>query len=189
MALVRIEEDFYQHPKVAQAGPLAMAMQVAALCYCHKYLTDGFLPRAVVPVLLNLEGLAMRVWQGKTMVGVQKVTWQFIVQCLLAAGLWEEAEDGYWIHDYLDYQPSREEVLKQRAYERKRADWNGMRSRIAPIVFERDNFRCVLCGATDDLTVDHIVPLALGGTNDLDNLHTLCRSCNCRKGVHLEVRI
>ena len=37
---------------------------------------------------------------------------------------------------------------------------------------------CAECGATADLTVDHIVPLARGGRGELSNLQTLCRSCN-----------
>ena len=40
---------------------------------------------------------------------------------------------------------------------------------------------CVFCGAVDDLTVDHIVPLSRGGNDDRDNLQTLCRSCNSGK--------
>lgn len=31
--------------------------------------------------------------------------------------------------------------------------------------------------------IDHIVPLAKGGTNNADNLQILCRSCNCSKGA------
>lgn len=49
-------------------------------------------------------------------------------------------------------------------------------------VYERDHFRCVECGATDDLTVDHIVAWSLGGLDDPANLQTLCRPCNSRKG-------
>lgn len=37
--------------------------------------------------------------------------------------------------------------------------------------------------ARQQLTVDHIVPLALGGTNDRGNLHVLCSSCNGRKAA------
>jgi 5-methylcytosine-specific restriction protein A len=40
---------------------------------------------------------------------------------------------------------------------------------------------CVQCGRTDDLTVDHIVPIAKGGKSDSHNLQTLCRSCNSAK--------
>ena len=53
-------------------------------------------------------------------------------------------------------------------------------------VFERDHHKCQKCGATEDLTIDHIIPLALGGSNDLSNFHTLCQSCNSSKGNRLD---
>ena len=40
---------------------------------------------------------------------------------------------------------------------------------------------CEECGATEDLTADHIVPLARGG-DPLGKLRVLCRSCNSRRG-------
>ena len=53
-------------------------------------------------------------------------------------------------------------------------------------VMERDAYRCVTCGSHVDLTVDHIKPVALGGTDDSDNLQTMCRSCNSKKGARYE---
>lgn len=50
-------------------------------------------------------------------------------------------------------------------------------------VFERDRYRCVDCGTWKDLTVDHIVAEANGGPTALENLQTLCRSCNSSKGT------
>jgi hypothetical protein len=50
-------------------------------------------------------------------------------------------------------------------------------------VWRRDGLRCVVCGAESRLTIDHIYPVSLGGTNDESNLQTLCRSCNSRKGA------
>jgi hypothetical protein len=49
-------------------------------------------------------------------------------------------------------------------------------------VFKRDDFRCVTCGSRDDLAADHVVPESAGGEATLENLQTLCRSCNSRKG-------
>ncbi len=51
-------------------------------------------------------------------------------------------------------------------------------------VFERDRYCCQSCSQTHlqtELTIDHIIPLAKGGSNDISNLQTLCRRCNSRK--------
>ncbi|MFJ8857239.1 HNH endonuclease [Streptomyces sp. NPDC102451] len=37
------------------------------------------------------------------------------------------------------------------------------------------------CGATQDLALDHVIPLSLGGRDDLTNAQILCRSCNSGK--------
>lgn len=58
-------------------------------------------------------------------------------------------------------------------------------------VFERDRNCCQSCGQTNqqtELTIDHIIPLARGGSHDLSNLQTLCRSCNAKKRHHLDPR-
>src|SRR6266508_6864529 len=57
-------------------------------------------------------------------------------------------------------------------------------------VYARDGYRCVDCGATRDLTIDHDPPLAEGlrrgkRTWRDDELRTLCRSCNSRLGGKL----
>lgn len=49
-------------------------------------------------------------------------------------------------------------------------------------IYERDGYKCKYCGSTNNLTIDHIIPLAKGGTNEPDNLRVMCRTCNCRKG-------
>lgn len=41
---------------------------------------------------------------------------------------------------------------------------------------------CAECGASEDLVVDHVVPVALGGSCDRSNLQALCWTCNVAKG-------
>lgn len=52
-------------------------------------------------------------------------------------------------------------------------------------VYERDGFQCLTCGSQESLTLDHVHPFSLGGTDTLDNLQTLCRPCNSRKGARV----
>lgn len=55
-------------------------------------------------------------------------------------------------------------------------------------VFKRDSFKCQYCGRSAPdviLEVDHIVPVAEGGKNDMLNLVTSCRDCNRGKGKRL----
>lgn len=57
-------------------------------------------------------------------------------------------------------------------------------------IHARDRGRCAHCGASIDLEleadghIDHIIPLARGGTNDLVNLQLLCESCNLNKSAN-----
>jgi hypothetical protein len=49
-------------------------------------------------------------------------------------------------------------------------------------VFHRDGFKCVKCGSTEDLTLDHIYPKSKGGKRTFENLQTMCKACNFEKG-------
>ena len=67
---------------------------------------------------------------------------------------------------------------------RRRALQNG--AIIGPVdeaaIFERDKV-CIYCGSGEDLTLDHLTPLARGGPHRQDNLAVACRSCNSSKGT------
>lgn len=58
------------------------------------------------------------------------------------------------------------------------------------IILERDEYTCQVCGhvGTEDsvsrgMEVHHIMPRVLGGTNEPDNLTTLCESCHKQRDI------
>jgi len=50
-------------------------------------------------------------------------------------------------------------------------------------VLDRYGHQCVCCGATEDLQIDHIVPLSKGGAHNIDNIQPLCGFCNRHKST------
>ena len=74
---------------------------------------------------------------------------------------------------------------KIKAFAEKAVDASGIRAGIRWQVFERDNFKCVACGASQKdgaiLHVDHIIPRSKGGTDTMENYQTLCQKCNIGK--------
>lgn len=52
---------------------------------------------------------------------------------------------------------------------------------IRPKALERDEYKCVQCGSTTEIHVHHIIERKNGGSDELDNLQTLCRLCHSKK--------
>lgn len=78
------------------------------------------------------------------------------------------------LHERIGFAPSgRPEGRRRKVF--------GVRASL--VVFKRDGYRCVACGSDEDLTVDHIFPWSKGGSDELDNLQTLCGTCNSSKGA------
>jgi len=54
-------------------------------------------------------------------------------------------------------------------------------------ILNRDGFRCYYCGRSSkdgaNLHIDHVIPLARGGMNDIGNLITACEQCNLGKST------
>ena len=54
-------------------------------------------------------------------------------------------------------------------------------------VWKRDGGRCVICGATDELHFDHVVPYSKGGTSLVaENIQLLCARHNIQKRDRIE---
>lgn len=170
MAWVSIDDQFHDHPKAEQVGPLGRDLYVAGLEYANRNLTDGFIPKATAGRLVSFYDIP----------GINVTVNPYdVVQLLLVAGLWDAADGGFQIHDRelfeLRWSGQGERPARQ--------EWNAIRERLSPIVMQRFDYRCQHCGASNNLAVDHIIPIARGGTNDIENLQVLCQPCNSRKGA------
>lgn len=120
---VKIDDLMPEHPKLVQAGALAFALDVAGVCYCARHLTDGFVPAGAVHGLLDLADINA---YGASSDDLRK----HLVGRLVDVGRWVAEADGsgWWIHGYLEYNPSGAEVKERRAYERDRKrDWRESR--------------------------------------------------------------
>lgn len=56
---------------------------------------------------------------------------------------------------------------------------------VVDAVYRRDGGRCVYCGATENLQLDHIIPFSKGGASTVENLQLLCAKCNREKSDHI----
>jgi 5-methylcytosine-specific restriction endonuclease McrA len=81
----------------------------------------------------------------------------------------------------------REDVLVHHCWnwlQKRRNAFNARRRTLrAEMAARGDEEFCVECGAGENLTIDHIIPLSHGGLNDVSNLQYLCRFHNCSKGA------
>lgn len=104
MPYATFDDNFADHPKVAGLSDAAFRLHVAGILYCSRQMSDGLIPAAEVPRLVRRPRRPA-------------------IDELLDRGLWVSILDGaYAIHDYLDWNDSREKILKRRAAaaERKR---------------------------------------------------------------------
>lgn len=100
MAWAKLDDKFHSHPSTWEVGLDANGLYCRGLSYAADQLTDGFLPEP---------------WVKANVPATRRARDGFgIVERLLHAGLWERLDNGYRIVGYLDYNPTREDVLTER---------------------------------------------------------------------------
>jgi len=62
-----------------------------------------------------------------------------------------------------------------------------MRKIVRDRILKRDGNKCGRCQSTENLEIDHIIPLSKGGRHDEDNFQVLCRTCNRKKSNKFDV--
>lgn len=98
----RLDDGLYDHPKLDLLGRSklqAVGLWTLAISWSNRRLTDGFIPTDRVLALNGTEAIAER---------------------LVVAGMFERADGGYLIHDFLTFNESREQVEIRRESDRKR---------------------------------------------------------------------
>jgi hypothetical protein len=90
---VKLDDGFADHPKVRAMSDKALRAHLNALCYAARYLTDGHVPSETLRVIAG-----------------PRITAE-----LISVGAWDRNGDGgIVIHDYLELNPSRADVLERR---------------------------------------------------------------------------
>jgi len=86
---------------------------------------------------------------------------------------------------YYEASGKRKEYLRKRRMKLKNIDgfhtekdWKDL----FLFIYENKCFGCGKSGKDVELTKDHIIPISNGGTDNIENLAPLCRSCNSSKG-------
>jgi len=102
-----------------------------------------------------------------------------------AMGLWVLA--GTWCSRELTDGFIGSHMFARPRHDLGRCGMSSVHQRIRFKILHRDDFTCRYCGTGADggavLEIDHVVPRALGGSDDPDNLVTACRECNSGKSA------
>jgi len=87
--------------------------------------------------------------------------------------------------NYCKKHPKNIAHLKARRYARERGAEGSHTLKEWEALKKQYNYKCASCGKIKPLTKDHILPLSEGGTDYIENIQPLCRSCNSKKWKHI----
>lgn len=100
MTWAKLDDEFPDHPKIIGLTDAGFRLHVTAIAWSNRHSTDGLLPRKAIPVLYGP--------------GEGRPDLRGVVEELLEARLWDRNGDAFVIHDFLDYNPSRGDVVQKR---------------------------------------------------------------------------
>lgn len=103
MTWVKLDDQFFRHPKARRAGKDGRLLYVTGLAYCTANLTDGLIHQDALPL-----------------VAAEAEVKPSTARRLVEVGLWEEVDGGHLVHDYLDFQPSADKVRAERTAAKER---------------------------------------------------------------------
>lgn len=163
MAWLKIDRRMGGHPATFEAGDYAMGYWLRLGCWLATFPDEG----DVIP-----KGIAKRYGTRAQL------------RRLIDAELLIQREDGdYTFNASMAIAGS---GLRSRSWDIDQATYRrGIPTWLRTAVYDRDGRACLECGSDSDLSLDHIYPHSLGGTDTFDNLQTLCRPCNSRKGARI----
>ena len=99
----KFDDQFFLNPKNAAIDRDEQDLNIAGIIYCNGQLTDGFIPIGALPMLCAWAKIDVNLAGAKA-----------IANHLVEHSYWEIAENGYQIHDFLDWNYSREQVEEHR---------------------------------------------------------------------------
>lgn len=102
MTWLKTDDRYPEHRKIRRLSDGAYRLHHTALSACAKDETDGLITADDLADMAH--GMRLR----------KNIT------ALVTAGLWEEVDGGWQVHDYLDYNPSHAELEAKRARDRER---------------------------------------------------------------------
>lgn len=108
MSWAKLDDVMPKHWKIEDLSDSAFRAHVTAICHCSEHLTNGLV------LTKKAKDLARpKVLEELTRERRNPYTGEY-------TRLWEPVEDGFLVHDYLEYNPTREQVLAEREKAKKR---------------------------------------------------------------------
>ena len=108
-----------------------------------------------------------------------------VKQSLLSAGLMDLRDEKLVPHNWDERQFESDTAANRTAKYRERVRNSGAvvnaYLRFREEIYARDQSKCVYCGSGENLCLDHVIPVILGGIDSVDNLATACKRCNSGK--------